>query len=85
MQELSDMQFKWLARDFSDELERESAKKMQPRSVFKRLEFNCQLSHFHFNLKCSLVGALYFLGLVFVSSCVLAKTSCKTSDTNKDV
>lgn len=59
--------------------------KLLPRSNFKRLEFSCQFLHFDFNLKCSLVGALYFLGLVFVSSCVLAETSCKTSDTNKDV
>lgn len=38
----------------------------------KKSEFNCQLSQFDFNLECFLVGALYFLGLVFISLHVLA-------------
>lgn len=59
-------------------------RKSQPRSGFKRLEFNFQLSYFDCNLKCSLIGALYFLGLVLASLSDCAKISCKTSDAKRD-
>lgn len=64
---------------------RESTKSCSHGQFGKRLEFNCQPSHFDFNLKRFLRGALFLLGVMFVLSCVLAKTLCKTPDSIKDL